>query len=423
MTDTEDIEVPLVEKYRPESVDEVQGHNTDLKELENWLENFEEAESEAQLLHGDPGIGKTASVYALANDYGYQVYEVNASDSRTTSDIRDIAQAMSMEQLGKPLMVLLDEVDSMSGRANLKPLKEELQELRHPTFLTCNNKHDVPGSIKNQCNIRKFNLGKRSKNAKLKDIVEEEDIDIDGNELRKLADRDNLREAIQDLQRYAQSDSKQVPSKYDDGTGKSIFGVVQGMLKGYYVKNDETPPELTAWLEENLPDRAVGLELAMQMEALSRADKWNGRAERNQKFRFWRYAGSLAEMVPHLKLREPYDGYIKTRYPSARRWKRWNPEGNKPEAEMFRDMTRYEQGEPAMFCNFTEFRRKQIPVLKSLEPHEKQALINFYGWGENEDIQDVLEYSPEDVEENSFMGTREKEEGEEEEVASPWDGW
>ncbi|KAB7501984.1 ATPase family AAA domain-containing protein 5 [Armadillidium nasatum] len=44
--------------------------------------NYESSANNAILISGPPGIGKTAAVYALAQDLGYKVLEINASSSR-----------------------------------------------------------------------------------------------------------------------------------------------------------------------------------------------------------------------------------------------------------------------------------------------------------------------------------------------------
>lgn len=72
------------------------------------------------MLVGPPGIGKTTLAYALANEKGYEVLELNASDVRTGERIRQvIGSSMKMGSLFgfRGRIILFDEVDDlMSGR-------------------------------------------------------------------------------------------------------------------------------------------------------------------------------------------------------------------------------------------------------------------------------------------------------------------
>ena len=105
------------------------------------------------LLVGPPGTGKTSSIYALAGQEGIIVVEFNASDRRNSRVIREIVLeamktagfALGGDPNKPPRIVLLDEVDGLSGkedRGGFSALVNVLDEIKLPLALTANVMHD-----------------------------------------------------------------------------------------------------------------------------------------------------------------------------------------------------------------------------------------------------------------------------------------
>ena len=90
----------LTEKYRPKSTDELIGNKHAIKELVKCIKECKPA-----LLVGPPGIGKTSSVYAVANEYGYRVLEFNASDERKKEQLKRIISLSKMKGLVKYIIL------------------------------------------------------------------------------------------------------------------------------------------------------------------------------------------------------------------------------------------------------------------------------------------------------------------------------
>lgn len=116
-----------VDKYRPKSTHDIIHNNTPLDILKTWLSDFKLPKTpKAALLWGSPGIGKTSTVYALANTLGYHVIELNASDIRnkdsllnaietiTKTPTQSITSFFSHTACPKKQLILMEEIDGMA---------------------------------------------------------------------------------------------------------------------------------------------------------------------------------------------------------------------------------------------------------------------------------------------------------------------
>jgi len=297
------------EKYRPSSLSEVRGNNKARDALRDWAQSWPE-HKEAVVLHGAPGVGKTSAAHALANDMGWEVIELNASDQRTADVIERVAgeaaHSGSLTGSGRKL-VILDEADNLHGtydRGGAGAVTKLVKSAGQPVVLIANDYYEMSQGLRGATRDIEFrDVSKRSIVPVLRDLCRRENIDYDDEALDALAEKNagDLRSVVNDLQALAEDDrtlreEDVVTGERDRTTG--IFDFLdalikeegpEGALKASY-DVEETPDDLLNWVDENMPKDYEGAELANAYDALAKADVWLGRVRATQNYSYWRYA-------------------------------------------------------------------------------------------------------------------------------------
>lgn len=125
------------------------------------------------LLYGPPGVGKTSAVYWAAEALGYEVYEVNASDRRTSADLDELRRKVRYRGLRKWLL-LLDEADGISDWRGVRRI---LSESVVPVVLTANEKRAIPKSVEMMCVTVRFDRPRVEEiAAKVREIAKKEGV-------------------------------------------------------------------------------------------------------------------------------------------------------------------------------------------------------------------------------------------------------
>ena len=95
-------EIELDKALRPLSFDDFAGQNQILDNLRVFVEacNQRSDALDHTLFHGPPGLGKTTLAHIVAKHAGYNPFEINASDDRSTSILtQKIKDAMEMQTM------------------------------------------------------------------------------------------------------------------------------------------------------------------------------------------------------------------------------------------------------------------------------------------------------------------------------------
>lgn len=152
---------PWVEKYRPQTLDDVVGQ----KHIVDRLKKYVDGESMPNLMFTGPaGVGKTTSALALVksilgDNWRANFLELNASDARGIETVRtNIKNFCRLKPVGAPLRIIfLDEVDNMTKDAQHALRREMEMYTKTASFiLSCNYSSKIIDPIQSRCAIFRF---------------------------------------------------------------------------------------------------------------------------------------------------------------------------------------------------------------------------------------------------------------------------
>src|SRR3989338_2178594 len=205
--------IPLVHKYKPKSIKDVQGQDSQIEKLKDFIINHNRQKKKAALIYGHSGVGKTSAAYAIANDLNYEVCETNASEFRNSDQINQkVGNAIKQQSLfAKGKIILVDEIDGLSGhedRGGIQAITKLIQNSSYPIILTATNPFDNKfSSLRSKSSLVEFEaLDYLSVFKILKRICDSEEIRYDDEILKNLSRRSggDARAAINDLQALTQ---------------------------------------------------------------------------------------------------------------------------------------------------------------------------------------------------------------------------
>ena len=152
-----------VEKYRPESLDQITTQYNIIQSLKNGIKT---KNIPHLIFYGGPGCGKTSTILALAKElfgkknYLNRIIELNASDERGINVVREkikmyAKQAINYKDDMPPWkIIILDEADTMTSDSQfaLRRIIEENSKITRFCFI-CNYHNKIIDPIISRCSI------------------------------------------------------------------------------------------------------------------------------------------------------------------------------------------------------------------------------------------------------------------------------
>ncbi|CAD6443287.1 fb075c72-45e8-4837-aea3-7e3f6ce314d7 [Sclerotinia trifoliorum] len=210
--------LPWVEKYRPDTLEDVSGHQDILATINKFVDTNRLPHL---LFYGPPGTGKTSTILALARRiYGpknmrQMVLELNASDDRGIEVVREqiktfasTKQIFSMNSAttspGAYKLIILDEADAMTSTAQMA-LRRVMEKYTANTrfCVIANYTHKLSPALLSRCTRFRFSPLKESDIRVLVDkVIMEENVQINAEATDALVrlSKGDMRRALNVLQ-------------------------------------------------------------------------------------------------------------------------------------------------------------------------------------------------------------------------------
>ncbi|KAG4026611.1 hypothetical protein MFRU_038g00150 [Monilinia fructicola] len=210
--------LPWVEKYRPDTLEDVSGHQDILATINKFVDTNRLPHL---LFYGPPGTGKTSTILALARRiYGAKnmrqmVLELNASDDRGIEVVREqIKTFASTKQIfsmgsaaaapGAYKLIILDEADAMTSTAQMA-LRRVMEKYTANTrfCVIANYTHKLSPALLSRCTRFRFSpLKERDIRVLVDKVIVEENVQINAEATDALVrlSKGDMRRALNVLQ-------------------------------------------------------------------------------------------------------------------------------------------------------------------------------------------------------------------------------
>ena len=299
---------PWTNLYRPKKREDFVGNAAAVEAIEKWLKSWKgkkPPKKRAIFLYGPPGIGKTSIAQVLANEYDFDLIEINASDARNKNTLEEsVGKAIkqNVTLFGQRRLVLLDEMDGLSGtndRGGVSYIAKAIDESVSPMILVANtikeNMESRFSSILRKVTSIEFKpLTSQDVYGKLEKIAKEQGVNVDSDVFDTIVFQTDgdLRSAIVDLETISRgktsvssSDSEVLHKRDRQDLTPNILNRIFSATSLWEARQTIRQSmisydDLYDWIYENIPividDPA---ERAHALEVMAKADIYQNRAK------------------------------------------------------------------------------------------------------------------------------------------------
>ena len=309
----------LSERYKPKNLREVLSQRDLILKINEWLNKWKRGK--ALLIYGPSGTGKSLIVNLIAKERDMNLFEINASEKRSASSIKEkLLPASKESSLFKKRLILVDDADSFSeaDRGGIAEIINVIKASVNPIILIANDAYDPKlRSLRSHCEllrIRKIPVNVIEK--KLREIALKEKLKLSEESIRKIAlnSGGDIRSAINDIETSNENTFRDKESNIFEVLNKVFRGKSLSKASQAIDSSDKDMDELFWWIEQNIPLEYQTNELIAQaFEILSKADIFRSRVVKNQNYRFRKY---MKDMMASISLLEnPQKRFILYRPP------------------------------------------------------------------------------------------------------------
>lgn len=240
-TGSANVNLPWVEKYRPQRLEDLISHEDILKTIRKFMD---ENRLPHLLFYGPPGTGKTSTILACAKqlysakEFASMVLELNASDDRGIGTVREkvlnFASTRTIFNKGFKL-IILDEADAMTKDAQ-NALRRVMEKFTANTrfCLICNYLSKIIPALQSRCTRFRFGpLNPEQMVPRVNHVAAAESLTISEDGMKALLELSNgdMRRALNILQSTSMAHDEVSENNIYTCTGQPKKSDIEDMLE------------------------------------------------------------------------------------------------------------------------------------------------------------------------------------------------